>query len=489
MPTEPEAVRLNLEYYRKSAKSLLKAAQSGDAAALERMARFSSGAPAALHQAQLTLAREQGFASWPRFRAFLVESALDFQGLTAKFIDAALDDLRLADEMLERHPALGRAGFFVALVLGDRKRVERAIGDSPTLVNAKGGPKNWQPLLYVCFSRFAAARSPRASELADVARLLLAQGADPNASQIDARYPEWPLPCLYAASGLNNNVELARLLLDAGARTDDNESLYHSTEHPDLACVRLLLERGASPNSPNSLNHMLDWEALEGVRLLLAAGADPNSVNQRGETSLHWAVWRGRSAPIVEALLNAGASIDSRRPDGTTAYVLAVRSGQTETAKLLASRGANTEVSALDRFIADCAAADPADVARLVAAAPVEKLPEEYARLMPEMASNHRTSAVRVLLAAGVPVDTRGEHGATALHWACWKGYPDLVKLLLDHGASLTIEDMAFHAPPPGWLDHGRENCHEGDGDYPAVEQLLRAAGAKMNDSPQLPAR
>jgi hypothetical protein len=65
MPVHPEAVRLNLEYYQKAAKSLLKSAQSGDADALERVARHSPrpGRPPRLHQAQLTIAREQGFAS------------------------------------------------------------------------------------------------------------------------------------------------------------------------------------------------------------------------------------------------------------------------------------------------------------------------------------------------------------------------------------------------------------------------------------------
>jgi hypothetical protein len=43
MPANPEAVRLNLEYYRKAAKALRKAAQSGDARAAERMARSCSG--------------------------------------------------------------------------------------------------------------------------------------------------------------------------------------------------------------------------------------------------------------------------------------------------------------------------------------------------------------------------------------------------------------------------------------------------------------
>ncbi|HEY6990436.1 MAG TPA: hypothetical protein VH369_18725 [Bryobacteraceae bacterium] len=61
---------------------------------------------------------------------------------------------------------------------------------------------------------------------------------------------------LYAAIGLNNNPALGRVLLAAGARPDDGESVYHSTEHPDLVCMRLLFEYGASLRGTNALKHM-----------------------------------------------------------------------------------------------------------------------------------------------------------------------------------------------------------------------------------------
>jgi hypothetical protein len=97
---------------------------------------------------------------------------------------------------------------------------------------------------------------------------------------------------------------------------------------------------------------------------------------------------------------------------------------------------------------------------------------------LPDLASTHSVAAVRSLLAAGLPVDARGEAGATALHWSCWKGYADLVELLLAHGASLTVEDEEYHATPAGWFGHGVHNCHEDGGDYAAVARLLLAAGA-----------
>ena len=41
-------------------------------------------------------------------------------------------------------------------------------------------------------------------------------------------------------------------------------------------------------------------------------------------------------------------------------------------------------------------------------------------------------------------------------------GYADLVEMLLENGASLTIEDQQFHGTPPGWFGHGVHNCDEG---------------------------
>lgn len=482
MPTHTEASRLNLEYYRKQAKALLKAAKSGYPEALQRLSRRSVDGEKVptLHDAQLTIAREQGFRSWPHFRAFWVHSNLDFSVLVNSFVESALSDLKKAQEMLAKHADIANAGLYAALVLGDFERAEEAFKENPKRVGIKGGPREWEPLLYVCFSRFASGKSSRADRLVKLAEMLLRYGANPNAFYIHEQWPDSPLPCLYGATGLNNNPALAEALLKSGAKPNDGESLYHSAEHPDLECVRLLLKYGASANSTNVLKHMLDREDAEGVRLLLAAGADANAINDKGETALHWAVWRGRSPKVVEILLDSGAHIDVKRNDGRTAYALAVQSGQTETATLLTKQGANTEISTTDRFMGACQTARPEVLERLLTEAPDMTRSPEVERLLPDLTTAHRTAAVRSLLAAGVPVDGRGDLGGTALHWACWKGYADLAKLLLDHGASLTVEDHQFHGTPSGWFGHGVQNCPESGGDYALVARLLLAAGATI---------
>jgi ankyrin repeat protein len=477
VPTCSEVVRLNLEYYRKQAKALLKAAQKKDAGALQRLHLHlpKLELSPALHEAQLVIAREQGFASWPRFKAFIVESNLNFQELVAAFMDAATSDLKRAEEILSAQPKIADAGFYVALVLGNHQEVDRVLTETPSLINAKTGSQNCEPLVYVCFSRYAGGKSTRAPDLTETARVLLRHGANPNTSFLSEDFPDNPLSCLYAATGLNNNADLARALLEAGADPNDGESLYHSTEHPDLACMKLLLRYGAEPNRANALRHILDYEHSEGVQLLLDAGADPNHINERGDTALHWAVWRGRSVKIIAMLLDRGADVNAKRKDGRTAYALAILGGQQEMAAFLKSCGANTDLSPIDQFVAASAQAGQ----QLKPAPEISALPE-YEHLIPHLAAVHNTAAVRGLLAAGFDVNARGEHGGTALHWACWKGYADLVKLLLDHNAALDIKDHSFHAPPAGWLHHGTRNCGEPGGDYPEVARLLIAANAPM---------
>jgi len=457
-----ETASLNIEYYRKAAKALLKAARAGDRAANDRLkATGISGEHHVLHVAQLAIAREQGFMSWPRFVAFITESQLDFQGLVTRFIDAATSDLRRARDLLADHPELRGAGFYVALVLGEWQWVAQAIEADPELATRKSGPDMVEPLVYAGFSRFGHVQAPEAADLALTVRLLLNHGADPDTA---FQSEDGPLSCLYAACGLNGNVEITRLLLEAGADPDDGESLYHSMEQRDFACMKLLLDHGAKVIG---LKHMLDRESPDGLRLLLDAGGDPNETNPEGDTALHWAVRRNRSPAIVGILLDAGADIDAVRQDGRTAYALAVVSGQAAVAELLAARGADTRLSAIDAVVAGQGGEVPRESA----------LSPENARLLTHLAESGNLAKVEALLKAGVPVDARGDGGITALHYACWRGNASMIKLLLGYGAPLDPTDNIYKATPGGYLHHGSTNC--GEGDYAESARLLIAAGVR----------
>lgn len=69
LPVHPDIAQL-----RRRAKELLRDAKAGDSSALERLARVLTDPPAAtLSDAQTVLAREHGFASWPKLRAAVAE--------------------------------------------------------------------------------------------------------------------------------------------------------------------------------------------------------------------------------------------------------------------------------------------------------------------------------------------------------------------------------------------------------------------------------
>src|SRR5579863_4565513 len=84
----PIPVNPSLEFDRNQAKALLEAVRRGEADALRRFnahhPRFGAvrdpallGQAAALHDAQLVVAREYGFASWPRWKQFVETRRLD----------------------------------------------------------------------------------------------------------------------------------------------------------------------------------------------------------------------------------------------------------------------------------------------------------------------------------------------------------------------------------------------------------------------------
>ncbi len=96
-------------------------------------------------------------------------------------------------------------------------------------------------------------------------------------------------------------------------------------------------------------------------------------------------------------------------------------------------------------------------------------------------ARNNNTAAVRAMLAAGLPVNSISQHGATLLHWAAFHGNAAMAEEILTHAPELEVVDQDFHSTPTGWALHGSEHgWHRDTGDYPATLDLLLNAGAKL---------
>jgi hypothetical protein len=102
-----------------------------------------------------------------------------------------------------------------------------------------------------------------------------------------------------------------------------------------------------------------------------------------------------------------------------------------------------------------------------------------------DAAQNNNTAAVRLMLKAGWPINARGQHRGTALHWAAWHGNAEMTRELLRHHPPIEDADNEFGATPLGWATHGSENgWHRRTGDYVSTVELLCAAGATLPKEP-----
>jgi hypothetical protein len=165
-----------------------------------------------------------------------------------------------------------------------------------------------------------------------------------------------------------------------------------------------------------------------------------------------------------------------------TAHLVAREFGHDQVFRLLMDRSP----AELKLSIA-CELGDEQTFLALLASRPdmVRSLSEDDRRKLVDAAQNNNTDAVRLMLNAGWPVDARGQHRATVLHWAAWHGNASMVREILRHQPPIEDAENDFRGTPLGWAQHGSENgWHCKTGDYVGVVELLCAAGARLPKEP-----
>ncbi|GAA2807948.1 ankyrin repeat domain-containing protein [Crossiella cryophila] len=448
MTTVPLPERPDLGQLRKQAKQLRRATPDGT-----------------LADAQRTLARRYGFASWPRLqrhveainsRTWVYTEPTGTESPAARFLRLAC--LNFAEDaperpieaarFLRRHPELPETSVAVAAACADVPALQRLLtaGASATKPAA---PFDWPPLMYLAYARLEVSQH---NTLA-AARLLLDAGADPNDGRFFLGLPT-PFTVLTGALGGGEDdqpphphgIALARLLLDAGADPNDGQSLYNRMfdERDDFA--ELLLEFGLGQGDGGP------WHRL--VPDLLDSPADM----VRG--LLKWAVTHDQRQRVA-LLARHGVDVVSPLADGATPLAHALRNGHRELATLL--RGLNApepELSPVDAFVAAALAGDRTAVEHTPAHV-VEAARTARPGLLVWAAAQHRPEAVRLLVDKGFDVNARGrgdmplEHPwQTALHTAIQVGDTEVVRLLLELGADPGIRDRNFDGDARSWAEH-----------------------------------
>jgi ankyrin repeat protein len=480
---------LNLEQQKKQARDLLRAIRSGNADAFSRLRRHHTRWAAldegavrqlvSLHDAQFVLAREQGFASWPKLKAYAEPSSRS------------------------RHTRL-----FVADVAWITERVHGLLR-----TRYSAGPaaleqiREWHPR----FSDWTDEEIRQAPFTEEDARLVYAR---------EHGFETWD-DLVTRVSLLASNT--------AAATSEPFMAAFAALQSADVAGFEALLrsnprlasERGTNGNTLLNLAVSFagkpDWKAgVSPIEALLAAGSDVNDGNDRGWTPLHAAAYANQPG-IASLLIEKGAVLDAEAHGaGGTPLIAALFWGHREVADLLgrhslvpnnlrAAAGLGIPELVDDCFNPDgtltpeaCAArgfyrphsgfpdwqpsTDPQEVLdealvwacksnRLLV---LERLVRAGARLNADpyrgtpliwAAVRNRTPTVAWLLDHGANINQKGTFGGlthgqgiTALHMAAQNGHMPVVKLLVERGADRSIKDDLYQSTAEGGATYFGQN-------------------------------
>jgi ankyrin repeat protein len=358
--------RLDLGQLRRQAKELRDAARRADTGAAERIARHHRGTlqgAVTLAVAQLVIAREQGFPSWPKLKAAIDANASAGRAIEELLAASVEGRMRQAASIVRANQGIAGQSLRAAAVLGDVLAAQEMLTADPAAAAAIDDDRGWPPLLYACYSRWHQADPSRAPAIAEVACLLLRAGASPNTNN-GARTG---YRSALTGSVEVNNPEVTKVLLEAGANPDDRETIGWAAFSGYHQCLELLLSHGARVAGTWAIAGAVDADDARVVSLLL--GELQRSTGQAAQkaTELLPEAAANASLQVVDALLDSGADPGISDEDGVSALRRAIRAGKDDTAARLRGLGVPDDATDVDIFIGACLNADRDRAERLLA--------------------------------------------------------------------------------------------------------------------------
>lgn len=226
--------------------------------------------------------------------------------------------------------------------------------------------------------------------------------------------------------GKPNNVEMARVLIDAGAET--NQPLVATASIDNRAVAELLLDHGASIDGTGGwspIEEALYWNSREVLALLLARGA--------AVQNLRIAAGLGRT-DLIEGYFNADGNLKPEAGKITWPWT-------------------GLETDAHSNF-------NEADRQQL--AARVNEWPQDAPGIINNgfvYACMHgHIEAAKLLLQHGAEINAIPggfDYAGTGLHYAALNGQRAMVEFLLQQGADRELKDTKVGSTAAGWAEYG----------------------------------
>lgn len=480
--------RPSLEYLKKEAKDLLHELQRANPKAVKRLRAQGLAATVEdtkLLDAQHTIAREYGFASWAKLKEYVESVVRAFAPADALKAAVIAGDARRVELLLEQHGDLkariddplpdygfGDTPLFAAVQRSNQGVID-ALLRAGANINAR---THWWAGGFGVLDDAARADRP-----AWLAPYLIERGAivdvhaaaalgmfekvkelvSGNPALVHARGGDGQMPLHFAPT-----KEIAEYLLESGAEIDgldiDHESTpaqYMVRDRQDVA--RYLLTRGCRTDilMASALGDLqLVRKHLEAdpacLRMSVSDEYFPKNDPRAGGTIYIWALGAHKTAHIIAREFgheDVFRLLLESSPDELK-LALACELGEESIFKSMLAKRANL----------------------------VQMLSESDRRKVAYAAQSNNTEAVRLMLAAGWPVDARGQHGACPLHWAAFHGNTAMVQEILRYKPPLEIWDENFDGKPLSWAIYGSvHGWNREKGDYAGTVEALLQAGAE----------
>lgn len=459
----------NLQHLKKQAKELLRSMRQGK-----------------LADAQHALAVEYGFATWAKLKAHV-----EAQGLSpAEALEAAVrdSDATRVSQIFERYPDLrakiddplphygfGQHALFAAAQRSDRATIDVLLRAGANIrkrtewwAGGFGVLDDCDPdMVEFLTERRAVLDAHSASRLGMMAKLQEFVAAD--AGVVHARGGDGQTPLHFAST-----VEIAEFLLAKGADIDARDVDHEST--PAQYMLRVGQKRHYPHDRQNVARYLVSRGCQTDILMAAALGdadlvrrhldADPGCI--RMSVAKEWFPMRDPRAggPIYIWMLGGNR----------TAHAVARDFGHEEIFELLMERTPEELKLALACDLGDEAIfheflSKHSDAAKTLSEADQCKLPNA--------ARSNNTKAVRLMLEAGWPVNTPGEMGATALHWAAFNGNADMTRDILRFHPELELKSREEAGTALGWTLYASGSGWNRDtGDYVGTVRALLDAGA-----------